>query len=55
MTQVDGFDAVLALRDYLDVFDLIEQKGKFVARQLLVVYDHRRERHLLLYSVPKKV
>ena len=37
--QVDGLNAILALRDHVDV-DLFQQKCEFVARQLLVIDNH---------------
>src|SRR5208283_3912735 len=43
--QADGFQAVLALRDYVDVVQVLEQVGEFVARQLFVVDDDRGEGH----------
>jgi hypothetical protein len=42
--EADGFQTVLALRDDIDI-GVLEQVGKFVARQLFVVDDDGGEGH----------
>ena len=44
LNQVDGLDAVLALRDHIDV-DFFQQVGEFVACQLFVIDNDCRNRH----------
>ncbi len=43
--QGDGFQAVLALRDYVHIVQVLEQVGELVACQLFVVDDDRGEGH----------
>src|SRR5262249_28860483 len=43
--QINCFQAVAAVRHYGDVIHRLEQVAEFVARQLLVVDDHRGEGH----------
>ena len=48
--EVDGFKAVFALRDDVDIAGILEQIGKFVARELFIIDDdggkgHRDRRH----------
>ena len=44
--------AVDGLGDDLDAFDPAEQKTQLVARQLLVVGDHRRQRAVVITRWP---
>ena len=37
--EIDGFDAVLALGDDVDIADIFQQKGEFIAGELLIVHD----------------
>jgi hypothetical protein len=40
--KVDGFDSVLALGYNVDVAYILQQEGKFVASELLIVHDDSR-------------
>jgi hypothetical protein len=43
--QVDGFETVLPLGHNIYILDVLEQKGEFVPRQLLIVHNYRGKRH----------
>ena len=45
LDQVDGFDAILALRHHLHVIQRLQQIRQLVAGQLLVVNNEGGERH----------
>ena len=45
--QTDGLQPIFALGDHVDVIDALEEEGEFVARELFVIDDDRRQGHAI--------
>jgi fructose-specific component phosphotransferase system IIB-like protein len=55
LDEREGFDAVFALADEVDVGETLQQESQFVARRLFVVDDERVDRHGGSTSSARKV
>jgi hypothetical protein len=43
--EADGLNTIFPLRYHIDVANALEQVGKFIAGELLIVHDYRRKGH----------